>query len=82
MTYTFIYEESLMRTIHLEANNFADAYRMLIDKIDNEEIVLDSSDFIGAEIRYPVESNNVRLSRWGGNERIDTEGLEITLDIW
>ena len=43
--------ETLQRTIEVEAENEGDALRKVKDMYKNEEIVLDSSDFVGVEIK-------------------------------
>lgn len=43
--------ETLQRTIEVEAENEEDALRKVKKMYKNEEIVLDSSDFVGVEIK-------------------------------
>ena len=43
--------ETLQRTIEVEADNEGDALRKVKEMYKNEEIVLDSSDFVGVEIK-------------------------------
>ena len=43
--------ETLQRTIEVEAENEEDALRKVKELYRNEEIVLDSSDFVGVEIK-------------------------------
>ena len=42
--------ETLQRTIEVEAESEEDALQKVKEMYKNEEIVLDSSDFVGAEI--------------------------------
>ena len=42
--------ETLQRTIKVEAENEGDALQKVKEMYKNEEIVLDSSDFVGVEI--------------------------------
>ena len=41
--------ETLQRTIEVEVENEGDALRKVKEMYKNEEIVLDSSDFVGVE---------------------------------
>ena len=43
--------ETLQRTIEVEAENERDALQKVKEMYKNEEIVLDSSDFVGVEIK-------------------------------
>ena len=43
--------ETLQRTIEVEADNEGNALQKVKEMYKNEEIVLDSSDFVGVEIK-------------------------------
>lgn len=82
MKFTFDYEETLTRRIVIEADHLSDAIRELETKIDNQEIVLGSEDFVCAEVRMPLEKNFFpRLQKFGESVK-DTEDLDIVIDCW
>lgn len=82
MKFYFDYEETLCRRIEISANSLADAIKKLENEIDNENIVLDSSDFLSGEIRMPIEKNFLpQIQRYGESVE-NVEGLDIVVDIW
>lgn len=82
MKFTFEYEETLMRTITIEADHISDAIKEVETKIDNQEIILDSKDFLGAEIRMPLDKNFFpQLQKFGESVK-DTKDLDIVIDCW
>ena len=50
-TFEFEIQELLSRIIEVEAKNEDEAYRKVKEMYKNEEIVLDSSDFVKTEIK-------------------------------
>ena len=46
--------ETLQRTIEVEAENEEEALRKVKEMYKNEEIVLDSSDFVGVEFENKI----------------------------
>lgn len=48
--YRILITETLQKVVEVEADNFADAYDLVREKYEDEEIVLDSSDFIDYSI--------------------------------
>lgn len=82
MKFTFDYEETLTRRVKIDADSFMDAVEILKNKIDNEDIVLDSSDFVGAEIRMPLSENFLpQLERYG--ESVEVNGdIDLVIDFW
>ena len=82
MKFVFDYKETLMRRVTIESKNLGDAISELHSKIDNENIVLDSSDFAGAEITMPLTENFIPQLLEYGNEKISKEGLDILIDMW
>lgn len=82
MKFTFDYKEILTRRIDIDASSFLDAIEILKDKIENEEIVLDSSDFVGAEIHMPLKENFLpQLQLYGKSvePHVDTD---LLIDFW
>lgn len=78
----FDYEETLCRRIEIFADSLADAIKKLEDEIDNEDIILDSSDFVSGEIRMPVEKNFLpQIQRYGESVE-NVEGLDIIVELW
>lgn len=49
-TFKIEVRETLARVIEIEANNMDEAEDMVQEMYDNEEIVLDSSDYVDTEI--------------------------------
>ena len=78
----FDYEETLCRRIEISADSLADAIKKLEDKIDNKDIILDSSDFVGGEIRMPVEKNFLPQIQHYGESVKNVEGLDIIVELW
>ena len=82
MKFYFDYEETLCRRIEISADSLADAIKKLEDKIDNEDIILNSSDFVSGEIRMPVEENFLpQIQRYGESVK-NVEGLDIIVELW
>ena len=82
MWFVFDYKETLERRVTIESENLGDAILKLHSEIDNENIVLDSSDFAGAEITMPLTENLFPQLLDCGNEKISKEGLDILIDVW
>jgi hypothetical protein len=82
MKFTFDYEETLTRRIDIEADSFIKAIEILKDKIDNQDIVLDSSDFVGAEIHMPLSQNFLpQLQHYGKSVEINDD-TDLLVDFW
>ena len=82
MKFTFDYEETLSRRIIIDAPHLNDAIAELERRIDQEEIILNSEDFLSAEVRMPLEKNFYpQLQRFGELVK-DTEDLDILIDCW
>lgn len=82
MKFTFDYEETLSRRIIIDAPRLNDAIAELERRIDQEEIILNSEDFLSAEVRMPLEKNFYpQLQRFGESVK-DTEDLDILIDCW
>lgn len=60
-TYKIEIEEILTRVIEVEAENQEQAYDQVYEQYDNEEIVLDASDFNGDTKFYVLDDNNNRV---------------------
>lgn len=82
MEFVFDYEETLARRVTIEAHSFMDAIDILKNQIDNQELVLDSSDFISAEIKMPLEENYLPQVQIYGEKLKDERGFEIMVDFW
>ena len=82
MKFVFDYEETLSRRIIIDAPRLNDAIAELERRIDQEEIILNSEDFLSAEVRMPLEKNFYpQLQRFGESVK-DTEDLDILIDCW
>ena len=82
MKFTFDYQETLTRRVNIDASSFLDAIEILKDKLENEEIVLDSSDFVGAEIHMPLKENflpQVQVYGKSVETHVDTD---LLIDFW
>lgn len=82
MKFTFDYRETLARYIVIEANSMADAIKEIERRIDDEEIVLDSEDFVGGEISMPLDENFLPQLRNYEEDVKDKNGLSIVIDSW
>lgn len=83
MKYVFDYEEVLSRRITIDAHTFQEAYDQLIDMIEKEEIVLDSSDFLCGKIELPLSENSSFKLKDNLTEKfIDDEDFSIELEWW
>lgn len=50
MKYEVIIEETLSKTVHIEADSYQDARRKVADMMDNGDITLSENDSIGVVI--------------------------------
>ena len=83
MTFTFDYEETLIRRISIDANSLLDAIAELRRRLDDEEIVLDSEDFAGGKISMPMEKNFLpQLERLGASVDFDVKDVDLVIDYW
>ena len=82
MKFTFDYKEILERRVVIEADTMADAIQEIERRIDAEEIVLDSEDFVGGEITMPLNENFLPQLRSGGENVEDKNDLDIVVDFW
>ena len=82
MKFVFDYEETLSRRITIEANSFLSAAEILREKLDNAEIVLGGDDFVGAEIRMPLNDNFLPKLQENGESVKTTDNLDILVDFW
>ena len=82
MKFTFDYRETLARYIVIEANSMADAIKEIERRIDDEEIVLNSEDFVGGEISMPLDENFLPQLRNYEEDVKDKNGLSIVIDSW
>lgn len=82
MKFTFDYKETLTRRVIIEADTMADAIQEIERRINAEEIVLDSEDFVGGEITMPLNENFLPQLRDCGEDVEDKDGLDIVVDFW
>ena len=82
MKFTFDYKEILTRRVIIEADTMADAIQEIERRIDAEEIVLDSEDFIGGEITMPLDENFLPQLRDCGEDVEDKNDLDIVVNFW
>lgn len=83
MKYVFEYEETLMRTVTIDADSLANALTRLTEKIENEDIVLSADDFFMARILMPLDLNkyNVDLEKEGQSVP-NKEDYAVVLEAW
>jgi hypothetical protein len=60
----------------------ADAIQEIERRINAEEIVLDSEDFVGGEISMPLDANFLPQLRQCGEDVEDKDCLDIVVDFW
>ena len=82
MKFTFDYEETLTRRVVIDAENLAEAITEIERRIDDEEIVLGAEDFVGGEIRMPLNENFLPQLQHYGESVKDIQGLDIVIDYW
>ena len=84
MKYTFYYEETLSRTVEIDAKDLSSALANLYQQIDLQEIVLGGDDFLAARIIAPLNENKYSLGIEKCGEAVDPnkEDYEIVLDTW
>lgn len=82
MKFTFDYKEILTRRVIIEADTMADAIQEIERRIDTEEIVLDSEDFVGGEITMPLNENFLPQLRNCGEDVKNIKDLDIVVDFW
>lgn len=82
MKFTFDYKETLERRVVIEADTMADAIQEIERRIDDEEIVLDSEDFVGGQITMPLEANFLPQLRDCGENVKNKHDLDIVVDFW
>ena len=82
MKFTFDYEETLTRRVVIDADCLGDALREIERRIEDEEIVLGSEDFVGGQISMPLEENFLPQLRDCGEDVKDKHDLDIVVDFW
>ena len=82
MKFTFDYQEILMRRVIIEADTMANAIQEIERRIETEEIVLNSEDFVGGEITMPLYENFLPQLRNCGENVKNVEKLDILVDSW
>jgi len=82
MKFTFDYKEILTRRIVIEADTMADAIQEIERRIDAEEIVLNSEDFVGGEITMPLDENSLPQLRNCGEDVENKNDFDIVVDFW
>ena len=82
MKFTFDYEDTLTRRVVIDASCLSDAIKEIERRIEDEEIILGAEDFIGGEIRMPLEENLIPQLELYGESVKAKEGLDILIDMW
>lgn len=82
MIFTFDYEETLTRRVKIDADSFIDAIEILKKQIDDCEIVLDSNDFVGSEIRMPLKENFIPQLQVCGESVDNEDDFDLLIDFW
>lgn len=82
MKYTFEIEETLTRRITIERDTLDKALKEFYSKYENEEIVLDSSDFAGAKLSLiPDGSSACKIEKLG--EPVEQQyDYAVVIDHW
>ena len=82
MKFVFDYEETLTRRVVIDANCLSDALHEIERRIEDEEIVLGSEDFVGGQIIMPLEANFLPQLRDCGENVKNKHDLDIVVDFW
>ena len=82
MQFVFDYEETLTRRVVIEADCLSDALREIERRIEDEEIVLNSEDFVGGQISMPMKENYLPQLRNCGDDVENSEDFDIIVDFW
>lgn len=82
MKFVFDYEEILSRRITIDADNLSEAIKEIENRIDTEEIVLCSEDFVGGKITMPLEENFLPHLEHYGESMEPQQGVNVVIDFW
>lgn len=83
MKYVFDYEETLTRTVTIDADSLAQALTHLTEKIENEDIVLSANDFSMARILMPLSLNKYTVDLEKEYQPVpNKEDYAIVLEAW
>lgn len=82
MKFTFDYKETLVRRVTIDAVCLSEAITQIERMIEDEEIVLNSEDFVGGEIRMPLEENFLPQLEYCGESVKDKSDMDILIDFW
>ena len=80
MKFVFDYEETLCRRVTIDCDSMEEAIAEIKRRIDDQEIVLDSEDFVGGEISMPLDCNFFPRLREMGQTVKDKADLDIVVD--
>ena len=81
MKFVFDYEETLTRRVVIDANCLSDALHEIERRIEDEEIVLGSEDFVGGLLLrrdFGLDGTFLRGERKNGSNRMSTGYQRIT----
>lgn len=82
MKFVFDYEETLTRRVIIDADCLSDALHEIERRIEEEEIVLNSEDFVGGQISMPIKENYLPQLRNCGDDVENSEDFDIIVDFW
>lgn len=82
MKFVFDYEETLTRRVTIDADCLSDALHEIERRIEDEEIVLGSEDFVGGQISMPIKENYLPQLRNCGDDVENSEDFDIIVDFW
>ena len=82
MKFVFDYEETLTRRVTIDADCLSDALHEIERRIEEEEIVLNSEDFVGGQISMPIKENYLPQLRNCGDDVENSEDFDIIVDFW
>ena len=84
MKFTFDYEETLCRRVHVDADNLGEAIKEMHRLIDSCELVLGGDDFLAGKISLPLGENSpyyVRVEVCGEPVK-NAEDIDIVIEEW
>ena len=79
MVWNFMVTEYLRRSVRVEADSREEAYDMIVDAINNEDIVLDAEDFADRDIQT-LSEYEVSMGGAGGDMTHDPD-YRVDIDL-
>jgi hypothetical protein len=83
MKYVFEYEETLMRTVTIDADSLTTALARLTKMVENADIVLSGDDFLMARILMPLNLNKYNIDIEKDAQSVSNkEDYSVVLEAW